>query len=157
MRREPTKDVQAYQLFLQGRQWYIKYTAQAYGRAIEYFDLAIARDPTFALAFANLAMTYTEAAEMGVMAPDFAYERAAKAAANALRLDPDLSEAHCTMGYLKGVREFDWSGAEGAFRRALELSPSGADTYDLYGRLCAGLGFSIAPGNWTRSRIGWMA
>jgi tetratricopeptide (TPR) repeat protein len=43
------------------------------------------------------------------------------------------------MGYLKMVLEFDWSGAERDFKRALELSPSSADTYALYGRLCAGL------------------
>ncbi|MEA2706333.1 MAG: adenylate cyclase, partial [Gemmatimonadaceae bacterium] len=140
VRKEPTKDLQAYQLFLQGRQWFIKYTPEAYTHAIDYFDRAIARDPSFALAFANLAMTYTELAEMGMMAPDVAYQRAAEASANAVRLDPELGDAHCTMGYLKGVREFDWAGAEREFKRALELSPSGSDTYDYYGRLCAGLG-----------------
>ncbi|HVS61791.1 MAG TPA: tetratricopeptide repeat protein [Gemmatimonadaceae bacterium] len=139
VRREPTKDIQAYQLFLQGRQWLIDYTNEALERAIEYFDRAIARDPTFALACANLAMAYTELAEIGGVAPDIAYRRAAEAAADALRLDPELSAAHCTMGYLKGVREFDWSGAEQGFKRALELSPSNADAYDLYGRLCAAL------------------
>jgi TolB-like protein/Tfp pilus assembly protein PilF len=139
VRKEPTRDLQAYQLFLQGREWFIKYTPDAYMRAIEYFDRAIARDPSFALACANLAMAYTELAEGGAMEPDVAYQRAAEAAANALRLDPELGEAHCTMGYLKGVREFDWSGAEQEFKRALELSPSGSDAYDYYGRLCAGL------------------
>ena len=139
VRKEPTKDLQAYQLFLQGREWFIKYTPDAYVRAIEYFERAIARDPSFALACANLAMAYTELAEVGAMEPEVAYRRAAEAAANALRLDPELGAAHCTMGYLKGVREFDWSGAEREFKRALELSPSGADTYDYYGRLCAGL------------------
>jgi TolB-like protein/Tfp pilus assembly protein PilF len=139
VRREPTKDIQAYQLFLQGRQWFINYTPEALARAIEYFDRAIARDPTFALACANAAMAYTELAEGGQMAPDVAYLRAAEAAANALRLDPGLGAAHCTMGYLKAVREFDWSGAEQDFKRALELSPSSADTYDLYGRLCSAL------------------
>src|SRR5206468_10287387 len=83
VQREPTKDIQAYQLFLQGRQWFIKYTQEGYARAIEYFDRAIARDPTFALAHANLAMVYTELAESGVTAPKVAYERAAVAAGNA--------------------------------------------------------------------------
>lgn len=139
VRREPTKDIQAYKLFLKGRQSFIKYTTEGLVHAIEYFDRAIARDPTFALANANLAMSYTELAESGMMAPDVAYGRAAEAAASALRLDPDLGAAHCTMAYVKMVRDFDWSGAEQAFKRALELSPSGDDTYDLYGRLCAGL------------------
>jgi tetratricopeptide (TPR) repeat protein len=56
-----------------------------------------------------------------------------------LRLDPELAAAHCTIGFLKTVREFDWAGAERAFKRALELSPSDADTYSLYGRMCAAL------------------
>ena len=139
VRWEPTRDIQAYQLFLQGREWLSKYTPEALSRAIEYFDRAIARDPTFALACANQAMAYIELAEHGAMAPDVAYERATQSAAAALRLDPELGAAHCTMGYLKMVREFNWTGAEQAFRRALELSPSGADAYDLYGRLCAAL------------------
>ena len=139
VRREPTADIQAYQLFLQGRQRFITYTPEGFARAIEYFDRAIARDPTFALACAKVAMAYTELAENGAIAPDVAYRRAGEAAANALRLDPELSDAHCTMGYVKMVRDFDWSGAEQDFKRALELSPSSADTYDLYGRLCAAL------------------
>jgi TolB-like protein/Tfp pilus assembly protein PilF len=140
VRKEPTKDLQAYKLFLKGRQWFIKYTTDAYVHAIEYFDRAIARDPTFARAWANLAMAHTELAESGAAAPDVSHERAAEAAANALRLDPDLAAAHCTMAHIKMVREFDWAGAEQEFKRALELSPSDDDTYDLYGRLCAGLG-----------------
>ena len=139
VRRESTKDVQAYQFFLQGRQWFIRYTPDTIMRAIEYFDRATARDPAFALAFANLAMAYTELAEHGAIAPDIAYRRAADAAAKALQLDPELGAAHCTMGYLRMVREFDWSGAEQSFKRALELSPGSADAYDLYGRLCSAL------------------
>jgi TolB-like protein/Tfp pilus assembly protein PilF len=140
VRKEPTRDLQAYKLFLKGRQWFIKYNTEAYGHAIEYFDRAIARDPTFARAWANLAMAYTELAESGVGPPELSHERAAEAAATALRLDPDLAAAHCTTAHIKMVRDFDWAGAEQEFKRALELSPSDDDTYDLYGRLCAGLG-----------------
>lgn len=139
VRREPTRDIQAYHLFLQGRQWLIRYTPDALARAIKYFNRAIIRDPTFALACATVAMAYIELAESGAMAPDAAYRNAADSAASALRIDPELGAAHCTMGYLKGVRELDWSGAEQEFRRALELSPSSADAYDLYGRLCSAL------------------
>jgi len=137
VRRQPTKDLNAYQLFLQGREWFIKYTPDSLTRAIEYFDRAIARDPAFALAYAHLAMAYIELAENGVIAPDVSYGRASEAAATAVRLDPELGAAHCTMGYLKTVREFDWATAEQEFKRALELRPSNADAFDLYGRLCA--------------------
>ena len=140
VRTEPTKDVQAYRLFLHGREWHTRYTTESYHRAIEYFERAIARDPAFALAWASLAMTYIELAEVGAIAPDDAYRRAADAVANALRLDPGLGAAHMTLAHLKTAHEFDWAGAERAFKRALELSPSSADAHDLYGRMCAGLG-----------------
>jgi serine/threonine-protein kinase len=139
VRRAPTTDVQAYRLFLQARQWFIKFTPDSLARAIELFDRAIARDPTFALAYAHVAMAYIELAEGGALAPGDSYRRAKEAASTALRLDPELGAAHCTMGFLKTVHEFDWAGAERDYQRAIELSPSGADAYDLYGRLCAGL------------------
>ena len=139
VRKGPTHDLQAYQLFLHGRERFIKYAPEEFKRAIEYYQRAIARDPTFALAWAHMAMAYTELAENGSMPPDVAYQRATEAAASAIKLDPELGAAHCTMGYLKGVYAFDWPGAEAAFKRSLELSPNSADTYALYGRLCAGL------------------
>ena len=139
VRREPTRNVHAYRLFLQGRQWFIKFTPEPLLRAIELFDRATEQDPTFALAYAHTAMAYTELAEAGAMAPDVAYERASHAVAKALAIDPELGAAHCTLGHLKTVRELDWEGAEREFKRALELSPSAAEAYDLYGRLCMGL------------------
>ena len=140
VRRPATADVQAHQLFLQGRQWMIKYTPDALRRAIELFEAAIARDEAFALAWTHVATASVELMEQGGTAPELAHRRAMEATARALALDPDLSAAHCSLGHLKTVRELDWEGAEREFKRALELSPSNADAYDLYGRLCAALG-----------------
>ena len=140
VRREPTKNVQAYRIFQHGRQSHIKYTPVSMRRAVELFERAIALDPGFALAYAHLAMTYAEMGETGSMAADAAYRQAADAVGKALRLDPDLGAAHCTLGHLATAYEFDWARAEREFKRALELSPSSADTYDLYGRMCAGIG-----------------
>jgi TolB-like protein/Tfp pilus assembly protein PilF len=139
VRREPTRDVEAYRLFLQGRRWFIRFNPEPLFRAIELFERAIQHDSTFALAFAHIAMAYTELAEVGAMPPDVAYDRAAQAVAKALELDPELGAAHSTLGHLKTARELDWEGAERAFKRAIELSPSSAEAYDLYGRLCTGL------------------
>src|SRR5438105_15171998 len=99
----------------------------------------ITRDPAFALAQANKALAYTELAEVGPLAPDVAYRCAMEAASSSLRLDPVLGAAHSSMGFIKGVHEFDWTGAEQEFKRALELSPSSSDTYMMYGRFCAAL------------------
>ena len=140
VRRGPTNDIPAYQFFLRGREWYIRYTPEGLLRAIELFDKAIARDPEFALAHAFKSTAYTELAEAGFVTPDLAYERALEASRQALRIDPESGAAQSTMGYLKGVYEFDWKGAEQAFKRAIELAPSNADCYVLYGRLLAALG-----------------
>ena len=139
VRRKPTDDLQAYHLFLQGRQVLGRYTTDAMLGSLAFFARAIARDPDFADAHATLAMVHAQLAEMGLFDPASAYPRAAEAVDIALRLDPELDTAHCTLGFLKAVREYDWLGAEREFERALELNPSGADTYDLYGRVCAGI------------------
>ena len=139
IRKEPTNDLRAYQLYLLGRHWLVRYTPVALQRAIEHFRGAIAKDPAYALAYASVAMAYAELAESGAMAPDTAAREAKEAAAHAVRIDPQLGEAHCTVAYLKTIWDFDWAGAEAEFKRALELSPNGADTYDLYGRMCSGL------------------
>jgi serine/threonine-protein kinase len=137
IRKEPTRDIQAYQLYLQGRYCMIQYTGEGMRRSIDHYEAAIERDPTYALAYTGVAMAYAELAEIGVLAPEEAYPRGKAAAARALELDGDLGEAHCMIALIKLVYDFDWSGAEQEFQRALKLSPSSADAHDLYGRLCS--------------------
>ncbi len=139
IRREPTSDLQAYQLYLQGRHCFIRYSEEGMRKSIEYFERAIEQDPTYALAYAGVAMAYTELGELGVLRGDQAYQRAKEAATKGLEIDGELGEAHCMLAFVKYVCDFDWAGAEQGFKRALELSPSSADTYDLYGRLCSAL------------------
>ncbi|MGH7468664.1 MAG: tetratricopeptide repeat protein [Longimicrobiales bacterium] len=137
--RQPTRDIRAYERFLEGRQWLSRYSPSALARAIEYFSRAIEYDPGYALAHASLALAHLELVEDGAMHPEPAYRRAAAALTTALELDPELGAAHCSMGHLQAVSAYDWPAAEAAFKRAIELNPSGADAYALYGRLCAAL------------------
>jgi len=137
--RGSTRDLRAYQLYLQGRNCFIRYTADALHEAIRYFEQAIARDSRYALAHASVGMAFLELGETGGMRPEEAYPRAVQAATRALALDPELGEAQCVAAFGKVVIDFDWAGAEAQFKRALELSPSSPDTYDLYGRLCSAL------------------
>ena len=139
LHKEPTSDLQAYQLYLQGRHCYLRYTEEGTRKGLEYFERAIAQDPEYALAHAALAMVYTELGEVGALRPDEAYTRAKAASARALALDSGLGEAHCMLAFIKAVCDFDWAGAEAEFKRALELTPNSADTYDLYGRMCLAL------------------
>jgi len=131
--------MEAYEEYLRGRHCYVRWTREGFLQAIEHFERAIARDPGFALAYVGIAKAYTELGETEGLSREQAGTRAMSAAAKAIALDPELGEAHCADAYARFVFEFDWAGAEAGFRRALELSPGSEDSYDLYGRLCAGL------------------
>jgi serine/threonine-protein kinase len=140
--RKPTQNVQAYQLYLQGRHCYTRYTEENIRKGIQYFQQAIAVDPDYALAHVGAALAYAELAAGqggGPLRPDLAYEEARKAITRALGLDGQLGEAHSVLALLKMIHDFDWAGAEEEFKLALELSPGGADTYDHYGWLCGAL------------------
>jgi tetratricopeptide (TPR) repeat protein len=139
IRRKPTSDLQAYQLYLQGRHCYSRYTEESIRQGLGYFEQAIAEDPGYALAHVGVAMAYAELAAGeggGLMRPDAAYQRAKEAVAKALAIDHKLGEAYSVSALLKLVHDFDWAGAEEEFKLALELSPGAADIYDHYGWLC---------------------
>jgi serine/threonine protein kinase/Flp pilus assembly protein TadD len=139
IRREPTSDMQAYGLYQQGRHWLLRFTVDALRRAIGYFEQAIERDPLYALPHVGICLAHIELTEMGAEEPDLGHPTAKAAVARALELDECLGEAHCMSAYLSALADYDWARAEGGFRRALELSPSSADTWDLYGRMCSAL------------------
>src|SRR4029079_224457 len=118
--RRPTTDLQAYALYLQGRGHILRYTGEGFRQGIEFYQRAIQRDPRYAVAYSGIAMAYAELAETGEMPPDEAYPRAKEAAAHAIAIDADLPDAHCMVAFVKMTYEFDWSGAEAEFKRALE-------------------------------------
>jgi serine/threonine-protein kinase len=137
--RKPTSDVHAYQLYLQGRQCYSRYTGESIQKGIAYFRKAVAVDPDYALAHTGLALAYAElaAGEGGsALRPDLAHLEAKQAITRALALDSQLGEAHSVLALLKFTRDFDWAGAEREFKLALQLNPGAADIYDHYGWLC---------------------
>ena len=141
--REPTQDLQAYQLYLQGRYWYTRYTEQGFLKGIEYYRRAIAADPGYAMAHVGVALAYAELAAGqggGRIREDEAHEEARKSVATALTLDNALGEAHAVLALLMCVHDYDWAGSEREFRLALQLSPGSADIHDHYGWLCSALG-----------------
>jgi eukaryotic-like serine/threonine-protein kinase len=139
LRREPTSDMQAYELYLRGRQHLVRFTVEDLRQGIEFFQRAIDRDPGLAPAHVGLALAHTELADQAVMRRDEAGTRARAAAQRAVELDPELGDAHCAVAYARLMFDLDWAGAEAGFKRALELSPGNAFACDLYGRMCAGL------------------
>ncbi len=141
--REPTQDLQAYQLYLQGRYWYTRYTEQGFLKGIEYYRRAIAADPGYAMAHVGVGLAYAELAAGqggGKIREHEAHDEARKAIATALTLDNALGEAHAVLALLMCVHDYDWAGSEREFRLALTLSPGSADIHDHYGWLCSALG-----------------
>ena len=137
--KQPTSDMQAYQLYLQGRRAQSAFTDVSLQSSLDLFEQAIALDPRMAVAYAGIAMTYAELGETGMVATDVAYPKAREAVTKALAIDPDLADAHTVLAQLH-VFDFEWEKAENGFKRALQLSPSNADAWGLYGRMCAAQG-----------------
>ena len=140
--REPTGSLQAYQAYLQGRFWYGRYTNDGIKKGLAYFNQAISVDPEYALAYVGIGMAYAEMAvgqDVNELRPEEAHRRAREAVETALRIDPELGEAHSMLGLLSFTHDFDWVRAESEFKLALELSPGSADIYDHYGWLCGSM------------------
>ncbi|HEV3374096.1 MAG TPA: protein kinase [Candidatus Acidoferrum sp.] len=134
-----TSDPEAYQLYLKGRYYWDKRTPEGLNKGRDYFQQAIDKDPNYALAYLGLAEYY---AVLGDYAPIPYSETIPKARANAkkaLSIDDTLAEAHAVLAGSCNA-DWDWTGAEREFQRALELDPNNARTHVLYAIYLEGLG-----------------
>jgi len=129
MDRYRTRDAQANHLYVLGRGLCISRRAENLDRGIEYLERGVARDPDYALLHAALADCYAIKTVFAGEPPLPLYARAREAATRALALDPGLGDAHATLGHLKWRFEFDWSGAEEGYLRAIELDPRNATAH----------------------------
>jgi len=116
-------DPEAYQLYLQGRVAFSRFTPESLGRAEEYFNRAIAKDPQSAVAYAGLADAYIQLAGR-VRPPREVMPKAKAAIDRALALDPNLAEGYGSLAQVKLFYEFDFPGAAAEYRRAVEHNPS---------------------------------
>ena len=122
-----TDNAEAFQLYLQGKILCERLTQADTDDAIALFERALALDPHFALAWASLARVHRAQAGFGFAPIHEGYERAREAAQRALSVDPDLAEGHVGLGFVLEHHDWNWSAADAAFRRALELAPGDAD------------------------------
>ncbi len=121
--RRQTRDPEAYDLYLRGLTLANRRTPATTRRAIDYYTQATALDPDYGLAWAGIASAYGASELNGDAPPDLVLPRAKEAAAQAMRVDPELSEAQSALGYIKWCCDWDWPAAETGLRRALELNP----------------------------------
>jgi len=129
----PTENTEAYQLYLKGRYFWNKRTADDFTTAIDYFNQAIAADPNYALAYAGLADAYVLLSGFTGATPHEAFPKARAAAQKALALDNTLGEAHASLALELASYEFDFPRSVTEFKRAIELNPNYATAHQWYG------------------------
>lgn len=139
LRRRPTADVEAHDLYLKGRYLWNRRTQSALEDAEEQFQRAVSRDPLFAPAYAGLADVYLLLGGYGFRNEVEALHRARTAVERALRLDDELAEAHASRGQILRA-DRDWIGEESEYRRAIEINPNYATAHQWYATLLTALG-----------------
>jgi serine/threonine protein kinase/tetratricopeptide (TPR) repeat protein len=136
--RHSTENAEAYQLYLKGRYYWNKRTPDGIHKAIENFQEAIEKDPNYALAYSGLADCYQVPANP--LPPRQRMPQAEAAAMKALELDNTVVEAHTTLARVLYAYDWDWSGAEKEFKRAIELNPRYAPAHQWYGAYLSATG-----------------
>jgi serine/threonine protein kinase/tetratricopeptide (TPR) repeat protein len=133
--RRRTLNLEAYDLYLRGRFQWNKRAGEGFGRALEYFEKALAHDPNYAPAYSGIADHHITAASWGLEPPAEAWAKAKVAVEKALALDDGLAEAHASMGTVRMWHEWNWSEAEREFRRAVDLNPGHPNAHVQYNLL----------------------
>jgi TolB-like protein len=133
MAAQPTTDTTAYELYHKGRSLWEKRSGDNIPKAISFYEQAIARDPNYALAYAGLADACILLPYYTATAQRDASPKAKEAALNALRLDPNLAEAHAAVGKVLNFAEIDLAGSIREFQRAIELKPNYATAHHWLG------------------------
>lgn len=122
--RDGAPSVEAYTLYLKGRQAANRLDLPGYKSAIELFGRAISLFPDYALPYAALADLYASSALISVMRPFEVMPRAKRAAMEALRLDPRLAQAFAALGWVTFFFDRQWEQGLALTRRAVTIAPS---------------------------------
>jgi TolB-like protein/DNA-binding winged helix-turn-helix (wHTH) protein/Tfp pilus assembly protein PilF len=118
---------QAFDAYLQGYYYFERDSDKDTDMAAKYFERATQLDPSYALAWVGLSRARKWQAVTGLIPKEEGYRVAREAVERALTLNPNLAEAHVQMGRIKEQIDFDWTGADASYRRAVELEPGNPD------------------------------
>jgi TolB-like protein/Tfp pilus assembly protein PilF len=138
---QKNESLESYNLYLKGRHYWAQ-RPQGIGKAIEYFERAIDKEPNYARARAGLADCYVTLGswENGTMPPIEAMAKAKEEAGKALELDERLAEAHTTLAYRTTHHDWDWTCAEAQFKQAFALNPNYAVCHHWYSHYLTAIG-----------------
>jgi tetratricopeptide (TPR) repeat protein len=131
---------EAYNAYLQGRYFSDRLAREELEKAIGYFEQALRVDPKYARAWVGLSLVHTRQAGNGYVPIDEGFDKARKEVQKALELNPDLAEAHAQIAWIKMKDDWDWTGADAALKKGLELEPANADVVRRAATLAATLG-----------------
>jgi TolB-like protein/Tfp pilus assembly protein PilF len=136
----PGGNGEAYKLYLQGKYFAGRRTQKDLEQAVSYYEKALQLDPGYALAWVGLADATSAQADLGAVPVGEAYSEARDAVKKALALDPNLAAAYAALGWIRVSHDWNWSGADAAYKRALELEPGNAAIIRRAGALAGTLG-----------------
>ena len=132
-------DPEAHDAYLRGRYWWSKRGADVW-KGLDYFQKAIAADPSYALAYVGVADSFFTLGSNGNLSPKEAFLKAKDAVTKALELDPSLAPAHASLALVEFFHDRDWSAAEREFKRALALNSNEATAHQWYSTYLTALG-----------------
>lgn len=135
-----TDNSEAYTLYLKGRYFLNKRSEPGVNRSIKYFMKAIKQDCHYAPPYTGLADAYLAMSGYGLVSPRRTMPKARSAILRALEIDNQLAEAYVSLGTIKSQFEYEWTVAESAYRRAIELSPNSETAHRYYSILLVKLG-----------------
>ena len=131
--RNRTVIPEAYEAYLRGRFFWNKRTEDGFRKSIEYYDTAIAKDPTFAQAYAGLADAYVLLGGYGFQPQSISMPKAKAAALKGLTIDARLADAYTSLAMIAMQYEWNWKEAETNYKRAIELNPNYSVAHHWYG------------------------
>ena len=140
LRRRSTENTEAYQLYLKGRYQWNKRTEDGIRRGMAFFREAIESDPSFASAYAGLADCFITLTTNIPLPPHETMPKAKAAAMKAIEIDDTLADAWASLAAVRWWFEWDWEGAEEAYRRAISLNPNATNAHDGYAMLLSARG-----------------
>jgi serine/threonine protein kinase/tetratricopeptide (TPR) repeat protein len=140
LRQRTTDNSEAYQLYLKGRYHWNKRTEDGLRRGVQFFREAIDSDPSFAAPYAGMADCFITMATNIPLPPRDTMPKAKAAAMRAVELDEGMAEGWASLGAVRWWFDWDWEGAEEAYRRAIQLNPNYAIAHDGYAMLLSARG-----------------